>query len=249
MTKSTSVMVPPYPYKTLDSHTKAVLLHGITKNGLYVFPPPASSPPAAFIGERASLSDWHHRLGHPSFCLVQAVLRTFQVPTLSSEASVCTSCHSIKSHALPFSCSATRSTSLLQLVHTNLWGPSPVLSISGFRYYVSFVDNYSRYTWLYPLKYKSDLFGVFLIFKSWLRIYSPLSLNLFSPIGVESFSLSINISLRLAFSTVFLILMSHNKTAPPNANTAILSRLALPSSLIPLFLTNSGLKPLAQLYT
>ena len=40
------------------------------------------------------------------------------------------------------------------------------MSNSGFRYYVIFIDDYSRYTWLYPLKLKSDVFSTFIKFKT-----------------------------------------------------------------------------------
>ena len=51
----------------------------------------------------------------------------------------------------------------LELVHTDLWGPSPVASLGGSRYY-TFIDNSSRKVWVYFLKNKSD---VFVTFKKW----------------------------------------------------------------------------------
>jgi hypothetical protein len=49
----------------------------------------------------------------------------------------------------------------LQLVHTDVWGPT-ISSINNFKYYVSFFDDYSRYVWIYFLKNKSDVKPVFL---------------------------------------------------------------------------------------
>lgn len=57
------------------------------------------------------------------------------------------------------------STRPLERIHCDLWGPSPVLSSQGFRYYVIFVDNFSRFTWFYPLKLKSDFVSVFQSFQ------------------------------------------------------------------------------------
>lgn len=48
-----------------------------------------------------------------------------------------------------------------QLVHTDVWGPLPTTSLSGFRYFVTFVDNCSCTTWVYLLKHKSDVFAAF----------------------------------------------------------------------------------------
>ena len=56
------------------------------------------------------------------------------------------------------------STQPLELIHTDVW-TSPILSISGCKYYVVFVDDYSRYTWIYPLYNKSDVFQSFVKFK------------------------------------------------------------------------------------
>jgi hypothetical protein len=43
---------------------------------------------------------------------------------------------------------------------TDVWGPAPV-SIGRYTYYVSFIDDYSKYTWIYLLKKKFDVFSVF----------------------------------------------------------------------------------------
>ena len=57
-------------------------------------------------------------------------------------------------------------TNPLQLVYSDLWGPSPVLSSSGYRYYIHFIDAYSRFTWLYLLRAKSEALQAFVNFKT-----------------------------------------------------------------------------------
>ena len=52
----------------------------------------------------------------------------------------------------------------LELVHTDLWGPSPVASLGDSRYYITFIDDSSRKVWVYFLKNKSDVFETF---KKW----------------------------------------------------------------------------------
>lgn len=52
----------------------------------------------------------------------------------------------------------------LELVHTDVWGLAPVQSHSGSQYYVTFIDDSTRKVWVYFLKHKSDVFGVF---KKW----------------------------------------------------------------------------------
>jgi hypothetical protein len=64
---------------------------------------------------------------------------------------ICSSCQFSKSRRLAFGRSARVSPSPFYLVHSDIWGPSPVPSVTGYRYYISFVDDYSRFTWKYPL--------------------------------------------------------------------------------------------------
>ena len=62
-----------------------------------------------------------------------------------------------KSHVLPFKISESHDTSPLDLVHIDLWGPSSTISASRFRYYVLFLDDYSRYNLVFPLKNRETL--------------------------------------------------------------------------------------------
>lgn len=72
-----------------------------------------------------------------------------------------------KSHKLPFTNSKNQyNIEPLALLHSNLWGASPVTSNNGYKYYVSFVDAYSKYTWMYLLKMKFEVFDIFKHFKS-----------------------------------------------------------------------------------
>lgn len=79
---------------------------------------------------------------------------------------MCHACQLGKSHKLPFIPSTTIYTKPLELLVSDLWGPCPTPSHNGFIYYVTFVDAYSRFTWIYFLKTKSDLYGSFLHFKA-----------------------------------------------------------------------------------
>jgi transposase InsO family protein len=54
----------------------------------------------------------------------------------------------------------------LELVHTYVWGPSQVSSIGGSHYYVTFIDNATRKTWVYCIRQKYDVFDTFKKWKS-----------------------------------------------------------------------------------
>ena len=65
-----------------------------------------------------------------------------------------------KSHQLPYTSSHHTSNSPLDLIYSDVWGPAP-LSVGRHSYYVSIIDDYIKYTWVYLLKKKSDVFQVF----------------------------------------------------------------------------------------
>jgi hypothetical protein len=48
----------------------------------------------------------------------------------------------------------------LELVFSDVWGPAPK-SVGRYKYYVSFIDDFSKFTWIYLLKKKLDVFQVF----------------------------------------------------------------------------------------
>ena len=51
------------------------------------------------------------------------------------------------------------------MIHTDLWGPAPIPSTKGHRYYIFFVDDKTRYTWLFPITTKYQALDIFIIFK------------------------------------------------------------------------------------
>ena len=54
---------------------------------------------------------------------------------------------------------------VLHYVHSDLWGPYPNTSYGGEKYYVLFVDEFSRKVWVYVLKRKADVFNMFKQFR------------------------------------------------------------------------------------
>jgi transposase InsO family protein len=66
----------------------------------------------------------------------------------------------------PFSRSNNRSKEILDLIHSYVFGSTPVKYLGGSLYYVIFIDDYSRNTWLYLLKTKDKVFNKFQEFKA-----------------------------------------------------------------------------------
>jgi Reverse transcriptase (RNA-dependent DNA polymerase)/gag-polypeptide of LTR copia-type/GAG-pre-integrase domain len=140
------------------------LLQIMLHEGLYIISLHIS--PNAFFGARVSANLWHSRLGHPSSSTTLQVLRSHDLPCHSNKLSLCHNCCLAKAHRLPFSSSVISTSSPLELVHSDVWGPAPLISHNGFRYYVLFIDDYTCFTWIYFMKSKDELMHVFSLFKS-----------------------------------------------------------------------------------
>ena len=77
----------------------------------------------------------------------------------------CNACQQGKLHKFHFSTSEIKTKQPLELIHTNLWGPASVMSMNGYKYYILFVDDYTQYSWIFPLVLKSDALETFKTFK------------------------------------------------------------------------------------
>ena len=109
-----------------------------------------------------SLTRWNSRLDHLSSARLKLLISLGALGSVSlSPLSVCMGCRLAKHLALPFSSSESISDASFDLVHSNIWGPGPCSSLDGFSYYVCFVDDFSRYTWLYLLRSRSDVLSIY----------------------------------------------------------------------------------------
>jgi hypothetical protein len=152
-----------------DCHTKTILHQGPLRVGLYQLNPSQASPQInqALVGERTSTNHWHRHLGYPAFRVIKHILSKFSLPTASNKSrSPCSACYQAKGHQLSFSASTSVTSCPLALIYSDVWGPSPVVSCHGNRYYVSFIDDFSKYTWLFPISCKFDVYATFLQFQS-----------------------------------------------------------------------------------
>ncbi|KAJ9557254.1 hypothetical protein OSB04_011868 [Centaurea solstitialis] len=104
-----------------------------------LYPVLPSSPLSALASANVAVSfdTWHRRLGHPG-----------------------------KHCRLPFSASSTKTSRVFELIHFDLW-TSPVSSLSGFKYYVLFLDDFSHFLWVFPLRAKSEVFAIFKTFRTY----------------------------------------------------------------------------------
>ena len=78
---------------------------------------------------------------------------------------------------LHFDSVETKTLAPLQLIYADLWGPSHVCSTQGYNYYLSILDDYSRFTWIFPLSAKSDALEVFTNFKIFIEKHLQLPIK------------------------------------------------------------------------
>ncbi|KAJ4749591.1 polyprotein [Rhynchospora pubera] len=151
-----------------DPTNKRDLLKVPSTNGLFYLhaSPSHLISPQALIGVRTTANIWHAHFRHPSNDATLHVLKKFSLPCNSRTLNLCHDCNVAKAHKLPFCNFSSTTTSPLHLIHSDVWGPSPILSSNGFRYYVIFVDDFSKFSWIYFMANKSDVLSIFSGFKA-----------------------------------------------------------------------------------
>lgn len=159
-----------------DIPTRRVLHKSPVEQGLYKLT--ALSRPTAVV-HHISFRSWHSRLGHAHDGAVLSTLKHNNIVFSSNKKELCSSCCVSKSQRLPFSLSSFNASAPLELICSDVWGPSPVPSINGNRYYVLFYDHFSKYTWLYCLKRKSDVLSTFIKFRKFVETFFGRQIKMF----------------------------------------------------------------------
>ncbi|RWR98872.1 retrovirus-related Pol polyprotein from transposon TNT 1-94-like protein, partial [Dinothrombium tinctorium] len=141
-----------------------LLVEGFRKGGLYLLNCEINY--ASIASDNISIEIWHHRLGHISKDTIRHMMTNKMVDGLSysdiTKDTVCEGCAKGKMSRRPFpNTSTNRSTKTLQLVHTDVCGPMQTKTFSGKRYFLTFIDDYSRFTVCYLLEHKSEVYDKF----------------------------------------------------------------------------------------
>ncbi|CAI7767690.1 unnamed protein product [Closterium sp. NIES-54] len=117
---------------------------------------------------------WHHRLGHPSLPRLRGMHSRLLVsglpmslpPLPPSPAPPCLPCIEGRQHATPHSSSFPPTSAPMQTIHMDVWGPARVSGQSCERYFLLVVDDYTRYTTVFPLRSKGQVVDVLI---PWIR--------------------------------------------------------------------------------
>ncbi|KAL4569135.1 hypothetical protein LXL04_024766 [Taraxacum kok-saghyz] len=148
---------------TVKTFQGAPLIHWHVNNGLYHLSLPSSKANTTMVlsAIRTSMAGWHNRLAHPHEAILRRLVSTFNLPTSSNNLG--------KKHKLPFTSDHISCTKPFKLIYYDVWGPLPMFSINGNRYFVLSVDDYTKFVWIYFLSTKSQVLQTFNNFRTMIK--------------------------------------------------------------------------------
>ncbi|KAM1627395.1 hypothetical protein ACFX1R_017067 [Malus domestica] len=165
VSKVTSAMacsVTFFPYWCIlqDLATKKTIGLGKQRGGLYYLvallsdrSTPSVKPSCSLVTSSTEL--WHRRLGHISPSRLEFMAKNIlHIPFKLNDA--CDICPLAKQHRLPFGISSITTKKPFDLIHCDIWGPYKISSLSGANYFLTVVDDYSRFTWVFLMHHKSE---------------------------------------------------------------------------------------------
>ena len=107
---------------------------------------------------------YHACIGHPSLSCLQLLAFQGHLGSVQFQKFNCTSCHFGKQTKSPFNNSDSFSSTPFDFIHYDIWGPAPVSTERGSRYFVIFIDDFSRYAWIYLLHHRFELVSIYQTF-------------------------------------------------------------------------------------
>ena len=118
--------------------------------------------------KKAEILLWHRRLGHASFGYLKKLF-----PSLFTNLDIsifkCDVCELAKSHRASFPLILNKSPVPFMVIHSDIWGPSKVSTLGGSHWFVTFIDDCTRMTWLCLMKSKSEVNLLFQKFSNTIR--------------------------------------------------------------------------------
>ena len=101
---------------------------------------------------------WHCRLVHVGVKRMKKLHKDGFSESLGYESfDTCEPCLLCKMTKTPFSGTMEQTTDLLEIIHTDVCSPMSVEARDGYRYFLTFTDELSRYEYIYLMKHKSEI--------------------------------------------------------------------------------------------
>ncbi|CAB0042349.1 unnamed protein product [Trichogramma brassicae] len=125
---------------------------------------------ASFAKPKISLGEWHVRLGHLNYKDLKTMFQkryvegtdTVQIEDIGN----CSTCVAAKMTREPFQSRSQYAKNPLEVIHTDVCGPMRTTSNGGARWFVTFIDEHTRFCHVYPMKEKSQVVEKFLEYKN-----------------------------------------------------------------------------------
>jgi len=99
---------------------------------------------------------WHFRLGHLSNQRLSKMHHLYPSISVDNKAT-CDICHFAKQRKLPYHSSQSIASSKFELLHLDIWCPLAQTSVHGHKYFLTIVDDFSRFLWVILLKTKAEV--------------------------------------------------------------------------------------------
>ena len=136
-----------------------------------------------FVNSKTKENIWHCRFGHLGKQNLQRLARNKLVSGFDFDASkqidFCEACVEAKHHGSHFPTSISgRAKESLGLVHSDVCEKMNAKSLGGAEYFLTFIDDFSHYTWVYVLKKKDEVFKYFQEWKALVERSSGKKLNI-----------------------------------------------------------------------
>ena len=110
---------------------------------------------------------WHYRLGHINKNRINRLTQEGILEVSDYESlPTCESCLLGKMTKSPFTEKDEQASELLALIHSDVCGPMSSSARGGYFYFITFTDDLSRYGYVYLMKYKSESFEMFKLFRN-----------------------------------------------------------------------------------
>jgi hypothetical protein len=133
---------------------------GVRRNGLWFISQEEQALSATTEGNKREIMLLHRRLGHVPFeSLSKLYPESFK--GMEKGTLVCDACELAKHTRSTYPSIGLRSSDPFMLIHSDVWGPCSTTFVSGFKWFVTFIDCYSRMTWIYMLKHKNEVLRCF----------------------------------------------------------------------------------------
>jgi hypothetical protein len=117
--------------------------------------------------DATSVKLWHYRLGHISKGRVERLIKNdILTPLDFSNSYYCVDCIKGKYAKQVKKVEAKRSAGVLEIIDTDIYGPSPIKYVDDFDSFITFTDDFLRYGYIYPIKERSEALDKFKVFKA-----------------------------------------------------------------------------------